>query len=175
MTRWYYMRMDKLFTVSAIVYLLVTAAAGIAALWATLWAYNLDNRMVSEVVTASIINTAAAVAAMGFFGGFDMIFTIWQFLKNQEAERARNQEREEERQAREVERKAQEEERRAREEEDRIARAEEREAVRAEREQIMAMLRAEEARREALTQRVLELSEIAIQRANGNAENGRGE
>ena len=211
MTRWYYMRMDKLFTVSAIVYLIVTAAAGIAALWATLWAYNLDNRMVSEVVTASIINTAAAVAAMGFFGGFDMIFTIWQFLKNQEAERARNQEREEERQAREVERKAREEERRAREEErrarqeeehkarqeerkaqeedrrareqerrareeeDRIARAEEREAVRAEREQIMAMLRAEEARREALTQRVLELSEIAIQRANGNAENGRGE
>ena len=55
--------------------------------------------MLSDLVTAAVINTAAAVAAMGFFGGFDMIFTVWQFLRNQEAEKARNQEREEERKA----------------------------------------------------------------------------
>ena len=114
--------------------------------------------MVSDTVTAAIINPAAAVAAMGFFGGFDMIFTVWQFLRNQEAERARNQEREEERKVREEERKAQ----------------------RAEREEIMAMLRAEHQQNQALTARVLELSELVIQRANGhdangNTENNRGE
>ena len=102
--------------------------------------------MVSDTVTGAVINTAAAVAAMGFFGGFDMIFTIWQFLRNQEAERARNREREEELKAREDERKA--------------------------REEIMAMLRAEHQRSETLTARVLELSELAIQRANGNETDG---
>ena len=126
--------------------MVATAGAGIAVLLATLWAYNLDERMVSDTVTGAVINTAAAVAAMGFFGGFDMIFTIWQFLRNQEAERARNREREEELKAREDERKA--------------------------REEIMAMLRAEHQRSETLTARVLELSELAIQRANGNETDG---
>ena len=95
MARTYYMAMSKLFTVSTIVYLTVAATAGISALVWTLWAYNLDNRMVSDTVTAAIINTAAAMAAMGFFGGFDMVLSIWQFFRNQEAEKARNQEREE--------------------------------------------------------------------------------
>ena len=133
--------------------MVATAGAGIAVLLATLWAYNLDERMVSDTVTGAVINTAAAVAAMGFFGGFDMIFTIWQFLRNQEAERARNREREEELKAREEEIKAREDERKAREE-------------------IMAMLRAEHQRSETLTARVLELSELAIQRANGNETDG---
>jgi len=121
--------------------------------------------MVSDRVTAAIINTAAAVAAMGFFGGFDMIFTIWQFLRNQEAEHARSLEREEERKQREEERKV---------------RDEERKAQRAEREEIMAMLRDEHQRNQELHARVMELSELAIQRAhgsrsNGDAENARGE
>ncbi len=143
--------MDKLFNVSTIVYWTVAATAGISALVSTLWAYNLDNRMVSGVVTAAIINTAAAMAAMGFFGGFDMILSIWQFFRNQEAERARNQQREEER-----------------------------ETARAEREEMMAMLRAEHQRNQELHDRVMELSEFAIQRANGSrssrdTENDRGE
>ena len=140
--------------------MVATAGAGIAVLLATLWAYNLDERMVSDTVTGAVINTAAAVAAMGFFGGFDMIFTIWQFLRNQEAERARNREREEELKAREEEIKAREDERKAREDE------------RKAREEIMAMLRAEHQRSETLTARVLELSELAIQRANGNETDG---
>ena len=102
--------------------------------------------MLSDLVTAAVINTAAAVAAMGFFGGFDMIFTVWQFLRNQEAERARNQEREEERRTQ-----------------------------RAEREELMAMLRAEHERSAELTARVMELSEIAINRTNGGNANGDGQ
>ena len=152
------MGMSKLFTVSTIVYLTVAATAGISALVSTLWAYNLDNRMVSDTVTAAIINTAAAMAAMGFFGGFDMVLSIWQFFRNQEAERARNLEREEERKLRQ----------------------EERETARAEREEMMEMLRAAHQRNEELHARVMEFSELAIQHANGgrpgeHTENDRGE
>ena len=86
--------MSRLFLTAATIYVIVTVSAGAGALTLTIWAYNMDGRMLSDLVTAAIINTAAAVAAMGFFGGFDMIFTIWQFLRNQEAEKARNQERE---------------------------------------------------------------------------------
>ena len=138
--------MSKLFLTAATIYVVTTVSAGAAALALTIWAYNLDGRMLSDLVTAAIINTAAAVAAMGFFGGFDMIFTIWQFLRNQEAEKARNQEREEERKTQQ-----------------------------AEREEIMAMLRAEQERSAELTARVMELSEIAINRANGREANGDGE
>ena len=170
--------MSKLFLSIAAVYVMAAVAAGVAAIATTLWAYNLDERMVSDTVTAGIINTAAAVAAMGFFGGFDMLFTVWQFLRNQEAERARNLEREEERNLREQERNLREQERNAREEErkareeERKAREEERKAMRAEREEIMGMLRAEHQRNQELHARVMELSELAIQRANGNEPNG---
>ena len=163
--------MSKLFLSIAAVYVIAAVAAGVAAIATTLWAYNLDERMVSDTVTAGIINTAAAVAAMGFFGGFDMLFTVWQFLRNQEAERARNLEREEERNLREQERNLREQERNLREQE-RKASEEEREALRAEREEIMAMLRAEHQRNQELHARVMELSELAIQRANGNEPNG---
>lgn len=145
--------MSRLFLTAATIYVIATVSAGAAALALTIWAYNLDGRMLSDLVTAAIINTAAAVAAMGFFGGFDMIFTIWQFLRNQEAEKARNQEREEERRVREEERKAREEER----------------------DELMSMLRAEHQRSAELTARVMELSEIAINRANGREANGDGE
>jgi DNA anti-recombination protein RmuC len=159
--------MSKLFLSIAAVYVIAAVAAGVAAIATTLWAYNLDERMVSDTVTAGIINTAAAVAAMGFFGGFDMLFTVWQFLRNQEAEKARNLEREEERNLREQERNLREQERKAREEE--------RQSMRAEREEIMAMLRAEHQRNQELHARVMELSELAIQRANGNTASERGE
>ena len=157
--------MSRFFFAAATIYVIVTLAAGASALTLTIWAYNSDDRMISDLVTAAIVNTAAAVAAMGFFGGFDMIFTIWQYLRNQEAEKAREQEREEERKAREEERKA---------------RQEDIQAQRAEREELMTMLRAEHERSVALTARVMELSELVINRANGrdtngNAENVRGE
>ena len=94
--------MSRLFLTAATIYVIATVSAGAAALALTIWAYNVDGRMLSDLVTAAIINTAAAVAAMGFFGGFDMIFTIWQFLRNQEAEKARNQEKEQDRAEREA-------------------------------------------------------------------------
>lgn len=156
--------MSKLFSAIALIYVLVVLAAGVTALWTTLWAYNLDHRMISDTVTAAIINTAA-VAVVGLFGGFDMLFSIWQFMRNQEAEKVRQSEREEERKARDAERA-----------EERKAQQAEREAMlatmRAEREQFMAQIQAERERSDALTARVLELSKIAIQRANGNATNG---
>ena len=145
--------MSRLFFVAATIYVIATVSAGAASLALTIWAYNSDSRMLSDLVTAAIINTAAAIAAMGFFGGFDMIFTIWQFLRNQEAEKARNQEREEERKVRDADRKAQQ----------------------AEREEMMAMLRAEHERSAELTARVMELSEIVVNRANGHDANGNGE
>lgn len=137
--------LNKIFVATASLYLTATVASGTAALLLTLWAYNIDDRMVSDIVTATIRNMAAALAAMGFFGGGDMFFTIWQFLRNQEAEKARNQEREEERQA-----------------------------VRAERAEFIALLQAERARNEALTAHLLELTELVINRNNGNGANGRG-
>ena len=124
---------------------------------------NIDDRMVSDIVTATIRNMAAALAAMGFFGGGDMFFTIWQFLRNQEAEKARNQEREEERQARHAE-----------QEQQRVEREEERQALRDERAEFIALLQAERARNEALTAHILELTELVINRNNGNGANGRG-
>lgn len=177
------MTMSKFFVILAVIYLAATVGAGTAALLTTLWAYNTDARIVSDTVTAAIINTAAAVAAMGFFGGFDMIFTIWQFMRNQEAEKAREAERAEERKTREEERKAQQAEREAM-----LA------TMRAEREQFMTQLQAQLqaerersdaraaemaarsdaniaamlARNDALTARLMELTEVVIQRNNGN-------
>lgn len=196
--------LNKVFVAIAFLYLIATAAAGTSALLLTLWAYNIDDRMLSDIVTATIRNTAAAMAAMGFFGGGDMFFTIWQFLRNQEAEKARNQEREEERQSRRAEqealrtereeqhqarraeqealraeqeaRRAEQEARRAEQEEQREARRAEREEHRAERAEFIALLQAERARNEALTAHILELTELVISRRNGNGNdaNGRG-
>ena len=155
--------LNKVFVATAFLYLTATVASGTAALLLTLWAYNIDDRMVSDIVTATIRNMAAALAAMGFFGGGDMFFTIWQFLRNQEAEKARNQEREEERQTLRAEREQQ-----------RVEREEERQALRDERAEFIALLQAERARNEALTAHLLELTELVINRNNGNGANGRG-
>ena len=133
--------MNSLFFLAAAIYVTASLTAAVGALTVTVWAYNVDDRMLSDLVTAAIINTAAAVAAMGFFGGFDMIFTIWQFLRNQEAEKSRNQEREEERKAREEERRM--------------------------REELLVLLREEQERNQSLTARVLELTEPSSNRANG--------
>ena len=139
--------MNKFFIAVAILYIGCTIAAGIGALTVTVWAYNGDGRMLSDTVTASIINTAAAVAAMGFFGGFDMIFTIWQFMRNLEAEKARDQEREEERKSRD----------------------EERAAMRTQQEEIIALIRSERERTDAITALITELrEELAHRRNNGN-------
>ena len=137
--------LNKVFVAIAFLYLIATAAAGTSALLLTLWAYNIDDRMLSDIVTATIRNTAAAMAAMGFFGGGDMFFTIWQFLRNQEAEKARNQEREEERQSRRAEQEALRTER----EEERQSRRAEQEALRTEREEQHQARRAEQEARRA--------------------------
>ena len=139
--------MNSIFVSIAILYVTCAFAAGAGALAVTIWAYNGDGRMLSDTVTATIINTAAAVAAMGFFGGFDMIFTIWQFMRNLEAEKARDQEREQEREARQQERAA----------------------MRAEHEEMIALIRSERERTDAMTALITELrEELTHRRNNGN-------
>ena len=193
--------MRRIFIAIVIIYPIIAAVGGAAALLATLWAYNMDERMVSDTVTAAVINTAAVVAASGFVGGFEMILSLWQFMRNQEAEQARQQERledkarweqerqearerqEQERERQEQERERQEQERarqeqeRARQEQERARqeqeRQEERKAMQAMQAEFLAQLRAEGERNAALTTKVLELSELAIKRAAASS-NGDG-
>lgn len=196
--------MSRIVIAIVIIYPIMAAVGGAAALLVTLWAYNTDARMLSDTVTAAVINTAAVVAASGFVGGFEMILSLWQFMRNQEAEQARQQERlddkerwEQERaqqeQERQQERARQEQERqqeRARQEQERVQReqerarqeqerarqeqerADDRKAMQAMQAEFMAQLRAEGERNAILTAKVLELSELAINRAaahpNGN-------
>lgn len=160
--------MRRIFIAIVIIYPVIAAVGGAAALLTTLWAYNMDERMVSDTVTAAVINTAAVVAASGFVGGFEMILSLWQFMRNQEAEQERQQER--------LDDKARWEQEHARQEQ---ARQEDRKAMQAMQAEFMAQLRAEGERNAVLTAKVLELSELAIKRAaassNGNGDgNGRG-
>ena len=191
--------MRRIFIAIVIIYPIIAAIGGAAALWVTLWAYNTDERMVSDTVTAAVINTAAVVAASGFVGGFEMILSLWQFMRNQEAEQARQQERlddkarwEQERQearARQEQERIQQEQERARQEQERARqeqerarqeqeRQEDRKAMQAMQAEFMAQLRAEGERNAVLTAKVLELSELAVKRAaansNGNGHDGDG-
>ena len=194
--------MSRIVIAIVIIYPIVAAIGGAAALLATLWAYNTDARMVSDTVTAAVINTAAAVAASGFVGGFEMILSLWQFMKNHEAEQARQQERledkarweqerqeerarqeqerQEERVQREQERARQEQERqeeRVQREQERVRqeqeRAEDRKVMQAMQSEFLAQLKAEGERNAVLAAKVLELSELAINRAADN-HNGSG-
>ena len=92
--------MAKLFIAAAAAYLLTTLLVGGSALALTLWAHQTGNEPLQELVSESILHTAAACAAMGFVGGFDMFFTIWQLMRNNQLEDERRKEREEARQAR---------------------------------------------------------------------------
>ena len=144
--------MARLFIAAAVAYLLVTLLAAGGALALTLWAHSTGSEALQDVVSASILHTAAACAAMGFVGGFDMFFTIWQLMRNNQLEEERRKEREEERKTREEERKAL---------------AEERAMSRRLQEEILSQLQEERAQRELMTARVLELSDQIAQRGNG--------
>lgn len=194
--------MHRLFLVMAGSYLLVALLLAGAALGLTLWAHLAGDEALQKLVSDAITHTVAAAAVPGLIGGFDMFFSIWQMIRNNQLEEERReerrQEREEYRKEREEYRKAwqeesaqyrraQEEERRAWQEESahrrqaqeeeraqyRRAQEEERAAHRQAQEEMLAELRAERAQREALTARVLELSEQMVDRANGKS-NGNG-
>ena len=132
--------MAKLFIAAAVAYLLTTLLVAGSALVLTLWAHQTGSEPLQDLVSASILHTAAACAAMGFVGGFDMFFTIWQLMRNNQLEDERRKEREEDRKGREEDRQTRVEERQALAEdrkardEDRKAREEERKTQAAERE-----------------------------------------
>ena len=155
---------NRLFVASSVAYLIATLLASGGALGLTLWAHSTGDEALQKLVSASILHTAAALAAMGFVGGFDMFFTIWQFMKNNQLEEERRKEREEERKQREEAGKALAVQR----EEERKALADEREMNRRAWEEVLAQLRAEREQRDLLTARVLELSERMVSRGNGN-------
>lgn len=136
--------MHRIFIAIVIIYPIVAAIGGAATLLVTLWAYNADTRMVSDTVTAAVINTAAVVAALGFFGGLEMILSIWQFMRNHEAEQARQQERLEDKARWEQERQ----EERERREQELAQREQERQEERERREQELARQEQERARQE---------------------------
>ena len=172
--------MHRLFLVMAGSYLLVALLLAGAALGLTLWAHLAGDEALQKLVSDAITHTVAAAAVPGLIGGFDMFFSIWQMIRNNQLEEERReerrQEREEYRKEREEYRKAWQEEiaqyRRAQQEESaqrRRAQEEERAAHRQAQEEILAELRAERAQREVLTARVLELSEQMVNRANGKS------
>lgn len=178
--------MAKLFIAAAVAYLLMTLLVAGSALALTLWAHQTGSEPLQDLVSASILHTAAACAAMGFVGGFDMFFTIWQLMRNNQLEDERRKEREEdrklraeERQTLEEDRKARDEERRAREEErktraaeresERQAREEERAMTRRIQEEILAQLQAERVYRDEMTARVMELTYQLAGRDNGGS------
>ena len=161
--------MAKLFIAAAVAYLLTTLLVASSALALTLWAHQTGSEPLQNLVSASILHTAAACAAMGFVGGFDMFFTIWQLMRNNQLEDERRKEREEDRQGREedrqaraVERQTLEDERKAREEERKTQAAEraaERQAREEERKTRAAEREAERQAREeerAMTRRIQE-------------------
>lgn len=158
--------MARLFIAAGVAYLLVTLLAAGGALALTLWAHSTGSEALQDLVSASILHTAAACAAMGFVGGFDMFFTIWQLMRNNQLEEERRKEREEDRKAREEDRKMREEERKTREEE-RIALAEERVLYRRFQEEILLQLQSEREQRDLMTARVLEMTDQMVRRSNG--------
>lgn len=151
--------MARLFIAAAVAYLLVTLLAAGGALALTLWAHSTGSEALQDVVSASILHTAAACAAMGFVGGFDMFFTIWQLMRNNQLEEERRKEREEDRKAREEDRKMREEERKAL--------AEERVLYRRFQEEILSQLQSEREQRDLMTARMLEMTDEIVRRSNG--------
>lgn len=151
--------MARLFIAAGVAYLLVTLLAAGGALALTLWAHSTGSEALQDLVSASILHTAAACAAMGFVGGFDMFFTIWQLMRNNQLEEERRKEREEDRKAREEDRKMREEER--------IALAEERVLYRRFQEEILSQLQSEREQRDLMTARVLEMTDQIVRRSNG--------
>ena len=130
-------------------YLAVMLLLAAAALGITLWAHLNGNEALQNLVSDSILHTAAALAVPGFIGGFDMFFSIWQFIRNNQLEEERRAERraeqEELRAERQSDRKALETER----EESRKAREEARRAQEAEREEARKARDAEQEERRA--------------------------
>ena len=164
--------------ISVIAYLTLTFGGGTAALIATFQIYTLWGREPPEILSASIVNTAAIFAATTFIGVLDMFMTLWTLLKSKEWEEEARKEREADRQAAAADRKEREAERLARAKEWESARQEREQASqareqalqenRAFQQQILSQLAAEREQRDLMTARVLDLLAQMSSRLNGN-------
>ena len=85
--------------ISVVLYLALTLGGGTAALVATIQIYTLWHREPPEILSASIVNTAAVFAASTFVGVLDMFMTLWTLLKSKEWEEEARKEREADRRA----------------------------------------------------------------------------
>ena len=82
-----------------------------AALIFTIRIYSLFGSELPEILSATIVNTAAIFAATSFIGVLDMFMTLWTLLKSKDWEEEARKEREADRTKRETDRKAREKER----------------------------------------------------------------
>ena len=101
--------------ISVVLYLALTLGGGSAALVATIQIYTLWQREPPEILSASIVNTAAIFAASAFVGVLDMFMTLWTLLKSKEWEEEARKEREADRQAAAADREERKAERQIRE------------------------------------------------------------
>lgn len=145
-------------------YLLLSVAAAIATLAATVTVYVLWGREPPETLSAAIVNTAAVLAASAFVGVTDMFFTMQERRERLAEKRQHDEERrqwqireEEERKQREIREEEARQQREIRDAEERQQREEERRQ------------RAEhDARMEQLMTRFVEALERIESRNNGN-------
>ena len=145
--------------ISVALYLALTLGGGTAALVATIQIYTLWHREPPEILSASIVNTAAVFAASTFVGVLDMFMTLWTLLKSKEWEEEARKEREADRQAAAADRQ----ERAAEREVARQAAAAERELREAERQNREA--EREDARQEREAERELRERELRLREA----------
>ena len=138
--------------ISVVLYLALTLGGGTAALVATIQIYTLWHREPPEILSASIVNTAAVFAASTFVGVLDMFMTLWTLLKSKEWEEEARKEREADRQAAAADRQERAAERELREAEREVARQAAAQAVAAERQEREAERQFREAEREAARQ-----------------------
>ena len=103
--------MRVLLIVSVVLYVVLSLGGATSAAVFTVRIYTLFGRELPEILSATIVNTAAIFAATSFIGVLDMFMTLWTLLKSKDWEEEARKEREKERKERESDRQAREKER----------------------------------------------------------------
>ena len=103
--------MRVLLIVSVVLYVVLSLGGATAAAFFTIQIYTQFGRELPEILSATIVNTAAVFAATSFIGVLDMFMTLWTLLKSKDWEEEARKEREKEREERVADRQVREKER----------------------------------------------------------------
>lgn len=98
--------MRVLLIVSVVLYVVLSLGGATAALIFTIRIYSLFGRELPEILSATIVNTAAIFAATSFIGVLDMFMTLWTLLKSKDWEEEARKERDADRNEREADRQS---------------------------------------------------------------------